>query len=112
MNDKKKEIIQLRANLLWALADPTRLELLEYLKDNERCVCEIYPAFGKAQSTMSKHLGILHNAGFLKRRIDGVRTLYSIKHPDIFQILNEADRMIIRELQEVKRRIETVEVSS
>ena len=112
MNDKKKEIIKLRTNLLWALADPTRLELLEYLKDNERCVCEIYPAFGKAQSTMSKHLGILHNVGLLKRRIDGVRTLYSIKRREIFEILNETDKMIMKELQEIKRRIETVEVSS
>ena len=89
MNPEKETFSNLRAEFIKVLADPTRLDLLDYLKDGEKCVCEIYPVFKKAQSTMSKHLVLLYKAGFLARRIEGVKTMYSIKRPEVFQILKD-----------------------
>jgi ArsR family transcriptional regulator len=45
-----------------ALADPTRLEIIEYLAAGERGVCEIIPALQRSKSTISKHLKILSEA--------------------------------------------------
>ncbi|RLI30621.1 ArsR family transcriptional regulator, partial [Candidatus Bathyarchaeota archaeon] len=70
-----------RVNLLKALANSARLEIIEFLRDGERCVCEIIPILGRAQSTASKHLDILYQAGILDRRTDGKRTLYRIRDP-------------------------------
>ena len=41
----QKSVSDLRVKILDALSDPTRLELLEFLSQGERCVCEILPAF-------------------------------------------------------------------
>ncbi|UEC42411.1 MAG: hypothetical protein METHAR1v1_570006 [Methanothrix sp.] len=92
-----------RAKILSALSDPTRLEIVEFLGDEERCVCEIVPAFGRAQSTISKHLAILHGAGILERRIDGKMTLYRIKNPRIIDLLREVDAIALDEITELKK---------
>lgn len=92
-----------RTKILSALSDPTRLEIVEFLGGEERCVCEIVPAFGRAQSTISKHLAILHGAGILERRIDGKMTLYRIKNPRIFELLREVDSIALDEITELKK---------
>jgi len=91
----QKSISDLRIKILSALSDPTRLELLEYLSGGERCVCEILPAFQRSQSTISKHLNILHEAGILERRIDGKRNLYKIKDPQVFDLIKKVDEMAL-----------------
>jgi ArsR family transcriptional regulator len=98
----QKSVSDLRVKILSALSDPTRLELLEYLAVGERCVCEIIPAFSRSQSTISKHLNILHETGILDRRIDGKRTLYRIKNPRIFNLLKEVDAIALDQISELK----------
>jgi len=60
-----------RVRILSALSDPTRLDIIEFLGKEERCVCEIVPAFGRAESTISKHLAVLVEAGILERSVVG-----------------------------------------
>jgi ArsR family transcriptional regulator len=97
----QKSVSDLRIKILNALSDPTRLELLEYLASGERCVCEILPAFSRSQSTISKHLNILHETGILDRRIDGKRTLYRINNPRIFNLLKEVDAIALNQISEL-----------
>lgn len=97
----QKSISDLRLKILNALSDPTRLELLEYLSSGERCVCEILPAFQRSQSTISKHLNILHEAGILERKVDGKRTLYSIKDPQVFDLMRMVDSLALRQITQL-----------
>jgi ArsR family transcriptional regulator len=92
-----------RVKILSALSDPTRLDIIEFLGEEERCVCEIVPAFGRAQSTISKHLSILNEAGILERRIDGKRTLYRVKNPKLFALLRVVDALALDEILELKK---------
>ena len=46
-----------------ALSDPNRVKMVKLLQHKEMCVCEIQAALGLAQSTVSKHLKILEEAG-------------------------------------------------
>ncbi|HNT73311.1 MAG: metalloregulator ArsR/SmtB family transcription factor [Methanothrix sp.] len=92
-----------RVKILAALSDPIRLEIIEFLGGEERCVCEIVPAFGRAQSTISKHLSILNEAGILERRIDGKRTLYRVKNPRLFDLLRVVDSLALEEISELKK---------
>lgn len=71
------------ADILKALADPTRLKIVHILKYGELCVCEIISALDKPQPTVSHHLNILKKAGLLKWRKEGVWTHYSLKSPEI-----------------------------
>jgi ArsR family transcriptional regulator len=97
----ERSALWLRVKILNALSDPTRLEILSFLAERERCVCEILPAFQRSQSTISKHLNILYEAGILDRRIDGKRTLYRIKNPRILGLLKEVDAIALERIAEL-----------
>jgi len=62
-----------------ALADPTRRLVLEALRHGERQVGDIVEQAGIHQSGVSRHLRILHEAGFVSKRPDGQRRLYSLR---------------------------------
>lgn len=105
----QKSISDLRARILSALSDPTRLDILEYLSEGERCVCEIIPAFDRSQSTISKHLSILYEAGIVDRRIDGKRTLYRIKNERIFDLIKDVDDIALDYISELSHAGRTLE---
>ncbi|MHA1251132.1 MAG: ArsR/SmtB family transcription factor [Candidatus Helarchaeota archaeon] len=76
------------------LANPTRLAIIEFLMDGEKCACEIHPVFSQSQSTISIHLKKLVNAGILSFRQDGVRKMYSIKDRQVLKILEIVKELI------------------
>lgn len=83
-----KQLIELESDMLKALAQPTRLKILEFLRDGERCVCEIFPAIGEEQSNTSRHLNMMLSSGVLSRRKDGLKIYYAIRHVEILTILD------------------------
>ena len=57
------------AELMAALSDPTRLGALRLLWDGEeQCVCKLMERLGASQSRMSRHMGILRQAGLVISR--------------------------------------------
>ena len=68
------------------LADPTRRRIVEALRRGERQVNDIVEQAGIHQSGVSRHLRILHEAGFVTVRPDGQRRLYSLR-PEPFREL-------------------------
>jgi ArsR family transcriptional regulator len=105
------ELLKTRERIFKALSDKTRLEIIEFLKNGERCVCEIIPSIGKAQSTTSKNLDILFRAGILERRVDGKKTLYSIKHDEIFDLLKGADQINLKDFSAISEVVEALKKS-
>jgi DNA-binding transcriptional ArsR family regulator len=69
------------------LADPTRRQIVEILRGGERPVNEIVAELDIHQSGVSRHLRILHEAGFVEVRPDGQRRLYSLR-PEPFEALD------------------------
>ena len=59
------------AEILKALADPTRLRIVSLLRHGELCVCDLMEALQIPQSTISRHLATLKNAGWVKARRSG-----------------------------------------
>ena len=87
-------------NILKALSDGTRLKIVEFLLDGEKCVCEIFPHVKMTQSTVSFQLGVLEKCGILKSRRDGKRIFYSIEDLrvcDIFKVLGSEKGRILKE---------------
>ena len=85
---------QLKADLLKALGQPTRLKILELLTDGERCVCEIFPAIGGEQSNVSKHLGFLRAQGIVVADRRGMRVFYRLADRRIVKLLDDADECL------------------
>jgi DNA-binding transcriptional ArsR family regulator len=71
-----------------ALADPTRRSIVEALRNGERQVNDIVEQAGIHQSGVSRHLRILHEAGFVSMRPDGQRRLYRLR-PEPFRELDK-----------------------
>lgn len=61
-----------------ALSDPNRVKIIKMLQHGELCVCEIQESLGTAQSTASKHLKILEEAGLLNSRKEGLWVHYRL----------------------------------
>ncbi len=74
---------------LKALSDATRLKILYLLSEGELCACEIIYALDKPQSSVSHHLNILKNLGFIKGRKEGIWIYYSLTDPKIADLVKE-----------------------
>ncbi|QZP09030.1 metalloregulator ArsR/SmtB family transcription factor [Caenibius sp. WL] len=70
------------------LADPTRRRVLDALRRGEQPVNDLVAAVGIHQSGISRHLRILHEAGFVTVRPDGQRRLYSLQ-PEPFRAIED-----------------------
>jgi ArsR family transcriptional regulator len=68
-----------RARIAKALAHPSRLMILEALEGREVCVCDLTDLIGADQSTVSKHLAVLKQAGLVEDRKDGVMVYYKLR---------------------------------
>jgi ArsR family transcriptional regulator len=77
------------ARLFHALSDPTRIEILERLRNGERCVCQLTDVLEAAQSRLSFHLKTLREAGLVTDRKEG-RWVYYTLVPEAVAGLREA----------------------
>jgi ArsR family transcriptional regulator len=68
--------------LFGALADPTRLRLLNLMAGREVCVCYFVEILKQGQPKISRHLAYLRNAGIVTARREGKWMHYSIRRPD------------------------------
>ena len=82
-----------KVNVFKALADPTRLKILECIKDGEKCICEIIPYTGKSQPNVSQHLKVMKHAGIIDERKDGTRIMIKASKKEIFNIIDQVSRL-------------------
>lgn len=87
------------ADVLKSLAQPTRLKIVDFLRDGERCVCEIFPAIDEEQSNTSRHLTHMQTHGILSRRKEGVKIYYAVKHPEVLEIIDRTTVIVRREIE-------------
>lgn len=88
MSPKSDNKNKFKAKVFKALSDPVRLDILEFLRDGEKCVCEIIPHVKLIQPVVSRHLKILKDCGIVRNRKEGNRRLYSITDQQIFRIID------------------------
>jgi ArsR family transcriptional regulator, arsenate/arsenite/antimonite-responsive transcriptional repressor len=69
-----------------ALADPTRLRIVDLLRGGERCVCELTDALDSGQSLLSFHLKTLKDVGLVTDRRDGRWAYYALNAEAFGQI--------------------------
>ena len=67
------------ANIFKALSDDTRLRVIKLLEERELCVCELMQVLKMSQPRISRHMGVLKNAGLVDDRREGKWVHYSLK---------------------------------
>jgi len=68
-----------RSEIIKALAHPARLFIIDFLANGEKCVCEFVKKLELDQSTVSKHLALLKNAGLVEDNKRGLNVFYKLK---------------------------------
>lgn len=79
-------LMELVAERFRVLGEPTRIKLLNELRDQDLSVGELCEAIGASQQNVSKHLSILHQAGMVERVKEGNLARYSISDPEVFEL--------------------------
>lgn len=78
------DLVELVADRFRALAEPTRIKLLDRLRDGEASVLELTALVGTTQQNVSKHLNLLQHAGIVARRKQGNFSYYRIADETVY----------------------------
>jgi DNA-binding transcriptional ArsR family regulator len=106
MHSKKDRQLRFKAKIFNALSDPVRLDIIDFLRGGEKCVCEIVPYVDLIQPVVSRHLKILKDCGLLKYRKEGNRRLYSVTDHRIVEVIDAIGSDLVDALS--KRIIEQI----
>jgi DNA-binding transcriptional ArsR family regulator len=111
------ELLNRIAEVLKAMADPTRLKILHCIHSGEKCVSDILEVVGGSQANVSKHLSVLKRAGLVDCRRAGLNVYYRIIDEGVFTICrNVCDSLEMRVGREhqaiIEGRLQIEEVES
>lgn len=88
MSEEIQKKYKQRSETMKALAHPTRLFIVDFLADGEKCVCEIVEQVGVDISTISKHLLVMKNAGLVEDEKRGLNVFYKLVCPCVADLFN------------------------
>jgi ArsR family transcriptional regulator len=101
----EQRVLELKAEILKALAEPTRLKILECLRGGEKCICEIVPAINGEQSNISRHISLMQKTNLVVTRKDGVRVMVKVRDPKVFGILDTISTILKAQMNEQSKLI-------
>ena len=84
-----------QADLIKALAHPTRLQILDVLSQEEACVCHLTTILEKRQPNVSQHLMVLREAGLVKDRKDGNIIYYRLADERTTETVAKARELLL-----------------
>ncbi len=94
-------LVDLVAGRFRVLAEPMRIRLLDRLRDGEATVHELQEAVGASQQNVSKHLGVLLQAGVVARAKRGTASVYSIADTGVFELCDQVCGGLRRQVAEL-----------
>ena len=94
-------LVDLIARRFRVLGEPTRIRLLDLLRDHDATVTELHEALGASQQNVSKHLGVLLQAGIVTRTKHGTSARYAIADDGVFELCEHVCGGLRRQLAEL-----------
>ena len=82
-------LVELVAQRFRVIGEPMRIKLLDRLRDGSATVGELVEALGASQQNVSKHLGVLHQAGIVSRAKEGTSVRYAIADDTVFALCEQ-----------------------
>lgn len=95
------QLVEVIAKRFRVLGEPMRIKLLDRLREGEASVQELTEATGASQQNVSKHLGVLLEAGVVGRRKEGNLSLYRITDDAVFALCEQVCGSLQRQLAEL-----------
>jgi DNA-binding transcriptional ArsR family regulator len=104
----QEELAELVARRFRLLAEPMRIRLLDHLRDGEATVGELSAALAASQQNVSKHLGVLADAGLVGRRKEGNHVYYRIVDESVFALCEQVCGAALQQLRALQELVEGV----
>ena len=82
-------LVELIAQRFRVIGEPMRIKLLDALRDGDATVNELVDRLAASQQNVSKHLGILHQAGIVSRTKQGTSVRYAIADESVFALCEQ-----------------------
>jgi len=101
-------VYKVKADFLRAVSHPVRLKIIEALKHGEKSVGVLVKQLGVEQSSLSRHLLALRDAGILKSRQERTTVYYAIRDHDIFRVLRPIAVLLRKKFKESERVLATL----
>jgi DNA-binding transcriptional ArsR family regulator len=95
-----------KAEFFKALAHPTRIHILETLRDGERTVSELQVALGIDGSGVSQQLGVLRARNIVESRKTGTSVYYRVRDREVFRLLDVARQIFNNQLIDLQASLE------
>jgi ArsR family transcriptional regulator len=86
--------LNVKAQVLKAMAHPSRLCIVEELAKQEQCVCELTEIIGADMSTVSKHLTVLKHAGIIEDEKRGSMVVYRLRVPCLGKLFETVESVL------------------
>ena len=96
------ELSQFKAEFFKALAHPLRIRILDELRNGELGVNDLGARLDVEQSNLSQQLAVLRTRNILATRKEGQSVYYSVRDPQLFDLLDVAKRIFNNHLIDVK----------
>ena len=106
MDPKKQGRFETLAQVIKAMAHPTRLFVVDELSRGDRCVCELTEMVGADVSTVSKHLAVLKNVGIVAAVKRGSRVFYRLRMPCVLNFFGCVENVIKAKAEESLTHVE------
>jgi DNA-binding transcriptional ArsR family regulator len=97
------DLVELIARRFRVLADPTRVKLLDLLREREASVQQLTETIGSTQQNISKHLGVLLQAGIVGRRKVGNYAYYSIADEGVFALCEDVCGSLAEQVEALRQ---------
>jgi DNA-binding transcriptional ArsR family regulator len=97
------ELVELIAERFRVLSEPTRIKLLDRLRESEATVIELTELLGTTQQNVSKHLGVLQRAGIVARRKQGNFAYYRIVDEGVFSLCEAVCGSLQQQVESLRR---------
>jgi len=83
------DLAEMIAERMRVIGDPNRIRILDQLREGELSVTEITERLGASQQNVSKHLGVLLQAGIVGRRKEGTSSYYSVADQGVYDLCEQ-----------------------
>ena len=96
-----EQLVDLIAQRFRVLGEPMRIKLLDRLRDGEATVGELQHVLDASQQNVSKHLGVLLQAGMVSRTKQGTSSVFAIADEGVFELCEHVCGGLRRQLSEL-----------
>lgn len=106
MDQPAKKLCERKAEVFSAAGHPIRLAIIEFLREGEKCVCDIAAYVGSERSNVSRHLAVMLQAGLVTHEKRGLKMMYSLKTPCILGFLECVTNVLRQQAEETRTVLE------